>query len=1134
VRCCPACRATYVADLSRCPIDGRPLLTTYKDPLLGQTVGGRYQINQILGAGGMGKVYRARHTNMERLFALKVLYGDFAADRAMAARFRREAQAMSVIDHPNVAAVVDFDTTPEGLSYLAMEFVDGATLSRAIGMEGPLPPERAASIARQIARGLAAAHARSVIHRDLKPQNVMLVDRSDERDVVKILDFGLARIRTPDSSQTADSIVTEAGGLFGTPAYMSPEQAAGLDVDARADLYSLGVILYTMLARENPFKGSVTELIHQHATATPRALAGIPPALVAVVDLLLKKNPADRLQTAAEVVTRIEALGLADWSSRPETRRLAPIAVRLGKPATVEPATALLESQEEIPATRASSSQEPDSPPQMLSPAPSLARNRTRTNLVPAATRFIGRRADLDALNTLLSDNAERLVTLLGPGGTGKTRLAREFGQTSLQRDLAGELSVWFCDLTEARSLDGVVGAVATAIGIPLTAGSNTFGAVRVLGGALAGSGRTLLILDNFEQVVEHGAATVGAWLAGAPELRVLVTSRELLRIDGEIAYEVPPLSLPENATGVLASEAVQLFVECARRVRVNRSMSPEEQSVVAEIVRRLDGMPLAIELAAARLKVFSVAQLREALARRFDILSGGSRQTSVRQATLRGAIDWSWNLLSPWEQLAFIQCSVFRGGFSLEAAAQVLDLAGQADNPSPADAVQALCEKSLLRVTEVAGEARFGMYESLRDYALEKLRASGLEAATVARHAAYFVAAGREWSEGTESHGGLERLRHLSQEMENLVAVHERAEKLGVTATQDLAAVVALEPVFVAHGPYGAFARLLDEALARTTGDGAAAPERVHALAARGNIYRHLGRASEALQDLKTALLQARKLGDTRREGRVLRMLGLVVWDEGRTEDSHRLYLEALRVHRAAGDRAAEGRTLGDLAGFEHEAGKFDRAADLYRECFAVLQEVGDRRSEGMFLGYFAFMLQEKGRREEARAHYDEALTILREVGDRRHEALFRAYRASLRHEMGALADGRRDYERAESMLASMGDQRTEGWVLAFRAALEASSDHVDVADHFFARSESQIVPLREPLLAALLRLLRGTLELARCRAGAADAAERRRVAEALVATVKIPAAAGGRALVEESMDARLALRLVERDLAR
>jgi serine/threonine-protein kinase len=297
VRYCEVCRASFQATAA-CPRDKVRLRADILDPLLDRVLGGRYRVLERIAAGGMGQIYRAAHSRIASLVVVKVLYGELTHVPEMRARFQREAEAASCLQSRHIVRVLDFGESDEGLLYLAMEELRGPSLSGVLARDGGLRQERAVGIARQVVRGLSHAHERGIVHRDLKPDNVMLVAEDDEEEVVKLLDFGIAQIR-------AGARLTSVGQFLGTPHYMAPEQFAGADVDARADLYSLGVMMYEMLAGSPPFDGSTAHLAMAHAeTPAPRISSrrgDVSPALDEIIHHLLAKAPAGRFASARAV-----------------------------------------------------------------------------------------------------------------------------------------------------------------------------------------------------------------------------------------------------------------------------------------------------------------------------------------------------------------------------------------------------------------------------------------------------------------------------------------------------------------------------------------------------------------------------------------------------------------------------------------------------------------------------------------------------------------------------------------------------------------------------------------------------------------------------------------------------------------
>jgi eukaryotic-like serine/threonine-protein kinase len=285
------------------------------DPLAGASFADRYVIEDCIGEGGMGRVYRARHQYMSRRFAIKVLYGDHATNPHMRDRFAREAESASRLDHPNVISVVDFGETDEGLLYLVMDFVEGNELAKVIAESGPLASDRIERILRGVCHGLAHAHDKDLVHRDFKGENVILAGHGDS-EAARIVDFGIAFMLEAADLQR----LTTEGMVLGTPAYMSPEQATGMPVDRRTDLFSLGVLLYEMLAGVLPFEGPPLAIARQNVSVAPPPIAArvpgmeVPRHLEAIAMRLLEKRPEDRYQTAHEVLA---ALDMATRSAQP-------------------------------------------------------------------------------------------------------------------------------------------------------------------------------------------------------------------------------------------------------------------------------------------------------------------------------------------------------------------------------------------------------------------------------------------------------------------------------------------------------------------------------------------------------------------------------------------------------------------------------------------------------------------------------------------------------------------------------------------------------------------------------------------------------------------------------------------------
>jgi eukaryotic-like serine/threonine-protein kinase len=316
VRRCPRCQSQYEPEARFCPVDGTATVlaqlapTETMDPLVGMLLGGRYRCERKLGQGGMGAVYRAEHVGLGKPVAVKVLLERFAAQREALTRFHKEARAASMIAHENIVDVIDVGED-SGHAYIVMELLGGRDLAQLLRDEGPLPPARAIGLLRQVCAALAAAHAKGIIHRDMKPENVFVVQREGKPDVVKLMDFGISKVRQAHEESLR---LTESGAVMGTPMYMSPEQARGdLEIDLRVDVYSVGVMCYEMVIGEPPFRhptylGLLSMHLNQKPEPPRKRNPNIPPELDRVILRALEKDPAKRFQSMAEFEAALTAV----------------------------------------------------------------------------------------------------------------------------------------------------------------------------------------------------------------------------------------------------------------------------------------------------------------------------------------------------------------------------------------------------------------------------------------------------------------------------------------------------------------------------------------------------------------------------------------------------------------------------------------------------------------------------------------------------------------------------------------------------------------------------------------------------------------------------------------------------------
>jgi len=595
---------------------------------------------------------------------------------------------------------------------------------------------------------------------------------------------------------------------------------------------------------------------------------------------------------------------------------------------------------------------------------------------------------------------------------------------------------VWFCDLSEARSLDGIASAVATALGVPLGKGDP----VVQLGHAIAGRGQALLILDNFEQVVEHAAATVGAWLERVSEARFVVTSRARLSLPGEVTQDLGPLS---------ETDGVELFVSRAQAVRPGFVLDAENEPAVREIVRGCEALPLAVELAAARTRMMTPAQISERMRDRFKLLAGGSG--SGRHATLKAAIAGSWELLQPWERAACAQASVFEGGFTLGAAEEVLDLTTFPEAPWTVDVVQALVDKSLLRlrVPEFASEPRFGMYVSLQEYASARLGEEA-EARRKAeeRHGRHYARLGTDDSvEALSHHGGAAKRRALARELDNLIAACRRALARGEAATASATYAAAWE-VLSLTGPPWLAVELGQEVIASQFLLGSA---RDRALTALGNALRLGGRMEAARQRYEEALVIDREVSDRRAEGIAVNNLGTVDLEQGRWDEARLSFEEALTIHLEVGDRRREAVAVVNLGSVQFGRGQMEEAQRSYEAAVAVYRTMGDRRNEGFTLGLLGVLYEAQGRIEEGRWRFEEALAIHREVGNRRVEGIALCNLGDLHMEQERTEEARQCFGEALAIHREVGDTRNEGIVVGNLGILDMKQGRLEEARRGF-----------------------------------------------------------------------------------
>jgi predicted ATPase/transcriptional regulator with XRE-family HTH domain len=595
-----------------------------------------------------------------------------------------------------------------------------------------------------------------------------------------------------------------------------------------------------------------------------------------------------------------------------------------------------------------------------------------RSNLPAQLTSFIGREAEVSAVCGYLLDPGKRLITLIGPPGIGKTRLSLQVAHEVLHDFADG---VFFVPLAAITDPDFVAQAITQSLG--LVESDQRSAQERLVEGI--GARQMLLVLDNFEQIVDAAPLT-DELLRVCPHLKIMVTSRESLRVPGEWLYPVPTLSIPAEAQVKTLTEqaadqfsALRLFEERARAVRPDFALTPDNLAVVSSICRQLDGLPLAIELIASRIRLMSPQALAAHLTSDFKLHADGMRGVPARQKTLHNAIAWSYDRLSQAEQMLLARLSVLAGGFTLEAAQAITQL------PHATNSVMSLLDKSLLiRTIDAQGETRFGQLEMIRDFALNRLRERNDEAKLRDRHLAYFLDLAEQADRAIHGPQQLTWLDRLELEQDNYRAVFEwclvmprpridlaeQPREVEQYIETGLRLAQALNSYWTLRGHLSEGRSWIAELLERS--DEVPAGVRARALVQAGALANLQGDYKQAKASTETGLTLCRELND--KSGAALALLNLssLVFERGDYTSSCELRLESQRLYREVGDRAGVAEALLELAYAVVAISDYPRAATLFAENLAMWRELGDKRGIAWALnglGDIAFLQNDHNR---------------------------------------------------------------------------------------------------------------------------------------------------------------------------
>ncbi len=877
-------------------------------------VGGRYKIGGLLAESRTGAAYTGTDMHTSEPVAMKILDPQWVSKSLTARdRFIRESESLHDLNHPHIVKVHGLYYRGEGLC-IVMDYVEGQSLRQILNKTPQLPVGRVLQIGLALADALTRAHYLRILHRDIKPGSVLIA----EDGTALLSDFGVTQMLAPGSTYAA------------TPAYLSPEAARGEELTARSDIWSFGVLLFEMLAGRLPFEGEddaeiVDAIRMQHVPDLEALRPDAPVALVDLVYRMLAKQPEARIPGARQVGAEIEAI-LAE----------------------TEPA--------QNAAVGASFS------------TPAIALGAPNHNLPQQTTPFVGREDEIADLAGMLSDEAVSLITLCAPGGMGKTRLALETAHGQLLRFRDGAYWVPLAPLDSAHL---IVSAVAEAVGFESYQGSEPR---RRLLDYLRDK-RMLLVLDNFEHLLK-GVDFVAEILAYAPGVKILVTSRETLDLDEEAVYRLGGLPVPDGGDPA-DYDAVRLFVASARRARPGCELEEDDLAHIARILQLVDGMPLGIELAAAWVGMMPLDEIANRIAESFDFLETQSPDVDERHRSLRTVFETTWDRLPQPERDAFMRLSVFRGGFTREAAARVAGAGLRT--------LLNLVNRALLDRDE---SGRFHIHELLRQFGAEMLEASGQSGISHGMHCTYYADYMRRRAADLRGPLQLKILREIEADLENARAAWEWAvthkDYAGLNGLADL---LDMEGFYLLRNRIREAEEMLGHAVQAAEGE---EPSLLWARLLTLHTYfyyeadiRFRADTAPVKARLREAMEVAKAHDERPYEADCVYLLGYVAIDDGDFEGALAHFQTALEIYEMLDVPLRVAVTLYQIGNTHHGLGHSDDAIAHYERSIALAREMGDKRGRAWPLFAMAGERRAQGEIAEAEQLYHDAKSIFYELGD-------------------------------------------------------------------------------------------------------------------------------------------------------
>lgn len=887
----------------------------------------------------MGLVYRAYDQTTGEFVAVKQLRADLVRNNPdQLTRFVREGKLLRQLNHPNIVKMLG-TAVAQDEHYLIMEYVAGGSLRDLLGQTPQLPEKQVLTIGLELADALSRAHHLQIVHRDIKPGNVLLAEDGTPR----LTDFGLAHI-------SGSSALTQSGMLAGTLAYISPEVCHGQLFDTRADIWSFGVMLYEMLAGQNPFArehiaATLTAIMHDPLPDLRQFQPNVSDGLWALIEQMVVKDRTKRVGSARIVGATLESILHGSHSSS---------SWRLGQTKPLTPSDTI------------------QAPP--------------NHNLPVYATPFIGRQQELTAVNQRLADPTCRLLSILGPGGVGKSRLAIQAAREQLARFTDGIFHVPLASLTDPGLF---IPALAEATHFAFyTEKSGVADPTRQLLNYLREK-QMLLLLDNAETILDN-RSLIAEILATCPQVKLLVTSSQRLNLQGEWTLPLAGLPLPvivdegadawDHSAATLANyEAVQFFAQCAVRVAPHFTLTPENTTAVAEICRLVGGLPLGIELAAAWTQLLSAAEIVTEIRDSFDFLQSEMVNIPERHRSLRATFEYSWARLTATERQTMRRLSIFHHSFSREAAGAV---ALEGSGATRLTQLSALLNKSLLK--RLDGN-RYQIHELLRQYAAQKLASYAAETAVTAQqHALYYTNFLQQQTDALHNAQQLAAAQAIETDMENIRA----AWRWLTTVCTDLTLVEtavsqAQKPLITFHHRrhlHEEGANLCRQATAVLRRRPPAAPL-AYSLIYEASFLIQLGQLTAAATCLQEGVPLFEQLAHPAGLAEAHLWQGHLAYHRGEFTPAAAHFEQSQHLFRQVEDQVGLAESLAALGRIAAQQGAYDQAIPAYKECLAIRRQLDDRLKIAETLNGLAVIAYRQGEATAVKALAEEGLAIYKEL---------------------------------------------------------------------------------------------------------------------------------------------------------